>query len=56
MSYHGGIDFGLLGDYDALPDLDRLGDFVRESLAELVSAAELRGDEVKARVGTATPA
>ena len=22
MSYNGGIDFGLLGDYDAMPDLD----------------------------------
>ena len=22
MSYDGGMDFGLLGDYDALPDLD----------------------------------
>ncbi len=22
MSYNGGIDFGLLGDYDALPDID----------------------------------
>ena len=25
MSYNGGIDFGLLGDYDAMPDLDELG-------------------------------
>ena len=26
MSYNGRMDFGLLGDYDALPDLDELGD------------------------------
>ena len=24
MSYNGGIDFGLLGDYDAMPDLDEM--------------------------------
>jgi diacylglycerol O-acyltransferase / wax synthase len=39
MSYNGSIDFGLLGDYDAMPDLDALGDDLRESLAELVEAA-----------------
>jgi WS/DGAT/MGAT family acyltransferase len=42
MSYDGGMDFGLLGDYDALPDLDRVGDYVKESLAELVAAADGR--------------
>ena len=40
MSYHGGMDFGLLGDYDALPDLELLGDSVRDALAELVAAAD----------------
>src|ERR687895_4559 len=25
MSYNGGIDFGLLADYDAMPDLEELG-------------------------------
>ena len=25
MSYNGGMDFGLLGDYDAMPDLEELG-------------------------------
>src|SRR3954453_17806429 len=39
MSYNGSIDFGLLGDYDAMPDLEELGDDLRESLAELVAAA-----------------
>jgi hypothetical protein len=42
MSYDGGIDFGLLGDYDAMPDLDTLGEFVEASLAELVTAASAR--------------
>jgi diacylglycerol O-acyltransferase / wax synthase len=39
MSYNGGMDFGLLGDYDAMPDLDFFGEAVQESLAELVDAA-----------------
>jgi hypothetical protein len=39
MSYDGGIDFGLLGDYDAMHDLDALGEHVEASLAELVTAA-----------------
>jgi diacylglycerol O-acyltransferase len=39
MSYNGSIDFGLLGDYDAMPDIEALGDDLRESLAELVAAA-----------------
>ena len=39
MSYNGMIDFGLLGDYDAMPDLDFFADAVRESLNELLDAA-----------------
>ena len=39
MSYNGRMDFGLLGDYDALPDLEFLGDALQESLRELVDAA-----------------
>src|SRR3954468_12089388 len=39
MSYNGSIDFGLLGDYDAMPDLEELGEALRASLAELVEAA-----------------
>jgi WS/DGAT/MGAT family acyltransferase len=40
MSYNGGIDYGLLGDYDALPDIDVIADGIEESLAELLDAAE----------------
>ena len=40
MSYNGGIDFGLLGDYDAMPDLDEFGSDLDASLAELVAAAK----------------
>ncbi len=40
MSYNGGIDFGLLGDYDAMEDIDMLATGLSESLADLLSAAE----------------
>ena len=40
MSYNGGIDFGLLGDYDAMPDLDELGRDLGVALEELVVAAK----------------
>jgi diacylglycerol O-acyltransferase len=40
MSYNGGIDFGLLGDYDAMEDIDTLATGLSESLADLLSAAE----------------
>jgi diacylglycerol O-acyltransferase / wax synthase len=40
MSYNGGIDFGLLGDYDAMPDLDDLGQGLELALEELVVAAK----------------
>jgi len=39
MSYNGGVNFGLVGDYDSMPDLDGLLDDLQESLAELVEAA-----------------
>jgi diacylglycerol O-acyltransferase len=39
MSYDGGLDYGLLGDYDALPDIDVIAEGIDRSLAELVSAA-----------------
>ena len=35
MSYDGGMNFGLLADYDALPDLDELTEGLEASLAEL---------------------
>jgi diacylglycerol O-acyltransferase len=42
MSYNGQMNFGLLGDYDALPDLDRIADGIEASLAELVALARRR--------------
>jgi diacylglycerol O-acyltransferase len=39
MSYNGSVDFGLLGDYDAMPDLDVFADYLEDALAELMQAA-----------------
>ena len=39
MSYNGGTEFGLLADYDAIPDIDLVADALQESLTELLSAA-----------------
>jgi diacylglycerol O-acyltransferase len=46
MSYNGKMDFGLLADYDAVPDVDAVGRLLEESLQELLDAAQ-------AAVGTA---
>jgi diacylglycerol O-acyltransferase / wax synthase len=39
MSYNGGLDFGLLADYDAMPDLDELGEHLLEARDELLDLA-----------------
>ncbi len=43
MSYNGGLDYGLLADYDAMPDIDVVADGIEASLAELLAAARGRG-------------
>ena len=43
MSYDGEVNFGLLGDYDALPDVDDIAQGISDSLAELVALAKKRG-------------
>jgi WS/DGAT/MGAT family acyltransferase len=43
MSYNGKIDFGLLADYDAMPDVDAFASHLEESLAELLAAARQAG-------------
>jgi diacylglycerol O-acyltransferase len=40
MSYNGNMDFGLLGDYDAMPDLTEFGERIEGSLDELMRTAE----------------
>jgi diacylglycerol O-acyltransferase / wax synthase len=39
MSYDGRIEYGLLADYDALPDVDVIAQGIDETLAELLDAA-----------------
>jgi diacylglycerol O-acyltransferase / wax synthase len=42
MSYNGKVDFGLLADYDAMPDLEAFGGYLEDSLAEVRAAARKR--------------
>jgi diacylglycerol O-acyltransferase / wax synthase len=39
MSYNGHMNFGLLGDYDALPDIGRIAEGIEASLSELTALA-----------------
>ena len=39
MSYNGSLDFGLLGDYDAMPDMDFVATALAETTDELLTAA-----------------
>jgi hypothetical protein len=39
MSYNGRMNFGLLGDFDSLPDIDAIGDWIRAGIEELVTLA-----------------
>jgi diacylglycerol O-acyltransferase len=39
MSYDGHVFFGLLGDFDAMPDVDALGEDVQAAVEELATAA-----------------
>jgi diacylglycerol O-acyltransferase len=39
MSYNGQLKFGLLGDFDALPDIDVIGENIEAELAALLSLA-----------------
>jgi diacylglycerol O-acyltransferase len=50
MSYNGGIDFGLLADYDSMSDVDLIAEGIERAIAELIEASE----EAPAR--EATPA
>ena len=40
MSYNGGLNFGLLADFDAVPDVDEVGQGLERALAELVERAK----------------
>src|SRR4051812_27802021 len=62
MSYDGSLGFGLLADYDAVPDVEELAEDLRTALADLARAAApkraraARGNGAKpARRGTPAP-
>jgi WS/DGAT/MGAT family acyltransferase len=42
MSYNGEMNFGLLGDFDALPDIESIGESIEQELATLVALARER--------------
>ena len=42
MSYNGRVNFGLLGDYDAMEDIEEIAGGIAKSLAELEEAARPR--------------
>jgi diacylglycerol O-acyltransferase / wax synthase len=42
FSYNGKVKIGLIADYDAMPDLDKLAQLVSESVAELLDAARAK--------------
>jgi hypothetical protein len=58
MSYNGRLDFGLVGDYDLLWDIEELAEDVRAALAELAEAAgvELSRPEPAPASGTTAKA
>jgi WS/DGAT/MGAT family acyltransferase len=63
MSYNGQLTFGLLGDYDAMPDMDFVQSAIEETIAELLAAARAAkspgpggdGDGASTRVRTSRP-
>jgi WS/DGAT/MGAT family acyltransferase len=41
VSYNGKVGFGILGDREAMPDLERLGGYLRDDVAELLATARI---------------
>jgi diacylglycerol O-acyltransferase len=54
MSYNGKVDFGLLADYDAMPDLAELAEMLEETLAELLEAARAHAKAAARSNGSAS--
>ncbi len=56
MSYDGRLGFGLLGDYDALADLDILASMLSESITALADGASVPRRAARGRARTQRPA
>jgi diacylglycerol O-acyltransferase / wax synthase len=52
MSYNGGIDFGLLADYDSMEDVVLIADGLSQSLNELLEAAQTVEAGVQAEISS----
>jgi hypothetical protein len=52
MSYNGGLNFGLLADYDSMEDVELLAAGLNQSLTELLEAAALAEDRMKSDLAT----
>jgi diacylglycerol O-acyltransferase len=55
MSYDGRLGFGLLGDYDAISDLDTLAEFLRASIDALAAGAAAPRGAARGRRPTRAP-
>ncbi|HEV3228260.1 MAG TPA: wax ester/triacylglycerol synthase family O-acyltransferase, partial [Solirubrobacteraceae bacterium] len=55
MSYNGSMNFGLIGDYDALPDIEIIAEGIEDALAELLSQARGERPRRSARRRTSAP-
>ena len=42
MSYNGKMNFGLVGDFDAMPDIEDLAEYFQQALADLARIAGVR--------------
>ncbi len=51
MSYNGGIDYGLLGDYDAMSDIDVMAEGIDHALQELLERVREQAGDGKSRGG-----
>ena len=56
MSYNGKLNYGLLADYDAMPDLEIIADGISEARDELLAAARRREQAPSAQEAKAKPA
>jgi WS/DGAT/MGAT family acyltransferase len=56
MSYNGQVNFGLIGDYDGIPELDDLAEELRAAIDELAAVAEATPKAPKAPKPSPSPA
>jgi translation initiation factor IF-2 len=55
MSYDGEVNFGILADFDAMPDVEEIAQGISDSLADLVRLARKRGPAPKREAAKLKP-